>query len=428
LASERELAEAHAYFDALGMVEAEAPGAPVDLARLGAALLELYAPAEPRPDTHVELLTIHKSKGLQFDTVIVPGLERVGGSDTPPLLRWLKVPRRGGHQLIIAPVAATGADEANPLYRWLGGLEREKLKQEKRRLLYVAATRAERSLHLLGTCEVIADRKTGELKVRAPDESSALGLLWANPAVGAEFDRRLAQTGDFPGEPGKAIPRDPLLLRLPADWQRPAPPPAPAISSRELARATAATALEFDWASATARHVGTVVHRELQRLARGPAPSQLDDALSHALQRRFTVELAELGVPHERRAAAAAKAVDAIGRTLADARGRWLLQRTHGDAESELALTGMVERAIVSVVIDRTFVDAAGVRWIIDYKTSSHEGAGLDEFLDRERERYRPQLERYAALLRGFGDGPIRLGLYFPLLSAWREWPAAGVD
>jgi len=424
LGTERELGEARAYFDALAAVEAEAPGAPVDLAQLGEALLELYAPAEPRPDTHVELLTIHKSKGLQFDTVIVPGLERVGRSDTTPLLRWVKLPRRGGHQLIIAPVAATGVDEANPLYRWLGRLEREKLQQEKRRLLYVAATRAERSLHLLGSCEVIADRKTGELKVRAPSESSALGLLWANPVVGAEFDRRLAETGDFAGEPGKPIPRDPLLSRLPADWQRPAAPPAPVITIRELARVTAATTLEFDWASATARHVGTVVHRELQRLACGLAPLQLDDERCRVLQRRFTAELAELGVPHERREAAAARAVEAIRRMLADGRGRWLLQPSHGDAQSELALTGLVERVVVSVIIDRTFIDEEGVRWVVDYKTSSHEGAGLEEFLDSERERYRPQLERYARLLRGLGTEPIRLGLYFPLLTAWREWPA----
>jgi len=75
-------------------------------------------------------------------------------------------------------------------------------------------------------------------------------------------------------------------------------------------------------------------------------------------------------------------------------------------------------------VIDRAFVDAAGVRWIVDYKTSRHEGAGREEFLDREQERYRPQLERYAALMRKLGPEPVRLGLYFPLLGAWREWDA----
>ncbi len=39
-----------------------------------------------------------------------------------------------------------------------------------------------------------------------------------------------------------------------------------------------------------------------------------------------------------------------------------------------------------------------------------------------ERERYAPQLERYATLMRPLGDEPMRVGLYFPLLSAWREW------
>jgi ATP-dependent exoDNAse (exonuclease V) beta subunit len=81
----------------------------------------------------------------------------------------------------------------------------------------------------------------------------------------------------------------------------------------------------------------------------------------------------------------------------------------------------------VSIVIDRTFVDESGVRWIVDYKTSAHEGADLEAFLDNERERYRPQLERYANLLRPLGAEPIRLGLYFPLLSAWREWDAEEV-
>jgi hypothetical protein len=85
-------------------------------------------------------------------------------------------------------------------------------------------------------------------------------------------------------------------------------------------------------------------------------------------------------------------------------------------------LSGRVGPDIVSIIIDRTFVDATGTRWIIDYKTSTHEGSGLDAFLDNERERYRPQLERYAELVGALGNEPIRLGLYFPLMSAWREW------
>ncbi len=70
-------------------------------------------------------------------------------------------------------------------------------------------------------------------------------------------------------------------------------------------------------------------------------------------------------------------------------------------------------------MIDRTFIDAQGRRHIVDYKTSGHEGADKEGFLDREQERYRVQLERYAAAL---GAESSELGLYFPLLSKWREW------
>jgi hypothetical protein len=64
----------------------------------------------------------------------------------------------------------------------------------------------------------------------------------------------------------------------------------------------------------------------------------------------------------------------------------------------------------------------------VDYKTGTHEGADLEAFLDRERERYRPQLERYAQLMRGLDARPIRLGLYFPLLGGWREWEFSAAD
>jgi ATP-dependent helicase/nuclease subunit A len=422
LDSERELDEARAYLEALGEVEAATPGAPVDLARLGEALQDLYAPTRPLPDTRVELLTIHKSKGLQFDTVIVPGLERVGRADTPPLLRWLKVPGQGEQRLLIAPIAESGADAGNPLHAWLGQLESEKLLHEKRRLLYVAATRAERSLHLLGSCAVDQDDATGEYTVRAPNESCALGLLWHDPRIPVAFTQRLAEVSGIEGEERPGIPRDPMLRFLPDGWRVPAPPAGPSIVVRQLSRAVATANVEFDWASETARHVGTVVHRALQLHARGRLAAPAGEAVPRALLRRYASELAELGVPHDRREAAAARVLQAVTRTLGDERGRWLLQAPHRDAQSEFALTGMLDRDLVSVVIDRTFVDAAGTRWIVDYKTSGHEGAGLDEFLDRERERYRAQLERYARLLQAFGGEPIRLGLYFPLLSAWREW------
>jgi hypothetical protein len=61
---------------------------------------------------------------------------------------------------------------------------------------------------------------------------------------------------------------------------------------------------------------------------------------------------------------------------------------------------------------------------VIDFKTSRHEGGGLETFLQHEIERYRPQLETYVALARGLGPQPVKAGLYFPLLGVFRELPA----
>jgi len=64
---------------------------------------------------------------------------------------------------------------------------------------------------------------------------------------------------------------------------------------------------------------------------------------------------------------------------------------------------------------------ADGIRWVVDFKTSTHEGGNLETFLADEVRRYEGQLRRYAYLARQLGSEPVRAGLYFPLLGAWRE-------
>ena len=93
-----------------------------------------------------------------------------------------------------------------------------------------------------------------------------------------------------------------------------------------------------------------------------------------------------------------------------------------------------MEDKLFDTIVDRTLIDAEGRRWIIDFKTGEHGGAALEEFLGEEQRRYAEQMSTYAALLRMREDRPIMLGLYFPLLDAWREWAfaeesvSAGVD
>ncbi|MGA8707923.1 MAG: PD-(D/E)XK nuclease family protein, partial [Steroidobacteraceae bacterium] len=176
---------------------------------------------------------------------------------------------------------------------------------------------------------------------------------------------------------------------------------------------------EYSWVGLTARAVGTIVHAELRRLASQPELPQAGERQQRA--GHYGAWLSELGVPAEAHAGAEALVVEALERTLADPRGRWLLSAQHPAAESEWRLTGTHEGRIVNVVFDRMLIDDQRQRWIIDYKTSRHEGGELAQFIEREAERYTPQLQRYAALAAALGNEVVRVALYFPLLGVFRE-------
>jgi ATP-dependent exoDNAse (exonuclease V) beta subunit len=413
------LADAEAFLALLGELEgaAEAPEAEAMLE----AVERLYAPPHPTAGEQVQVMTIHAAKGLEFDTVILPGLGKRSKRDDPELLLWWERPDSGGGELLLAPLGERG--ERDPCYEFLRGVEQEKARHEMGRLLYVAATRAKRALHLLAHAE---PRSDGSFK---PGTDTFLERLW--PAVAARFAALEAPDGAHGVEPGGSEQAPPAAIRrLVEGWRAPEPPArvlAPGAPEPVAAdEPEAPPPLEYLWTRTATRHVGTVVHLAMQRMAALGAPAQQPSWI----QRRRALHraaLARLGVPRGGLEEALQRVETALLDTVEDPRGRWVLA-AHPESACELPLTGWEGGRPVEVILDRTFVDDRGVRWIIDYKTGSHEGAESEAFLDAERERYRPQLERYARILAGMSGEPprrpIRLGLYFPLLRGWREWEA----
>jgi len=117
---------------------------------------------------------------------------------------------------------------------------------------------------------------------------------------------------------------------------------------------------------------------------------------------------------------------EALCNTLADKQGLWILS-DHAHGRCEYALSACIDNRIVNVVMDRTFIDAGGQRWIVDYKISRHEGGDVEAFLDNEQQRYCRQLERYGRIMRLVEpERAVNLALYFPLLKGWRSWEYAG--
>jgi ATP-dependent exoDNAse (exonuclease V) beta subunit len=402
--------DARRFFDALA--EHDDPASLVG-ERMDSLTERLYSTAPPQTGA-IEVMTMHAAKGLEWDVVILPGLGRRGAHETDPLLHWIELPRPAeGTDLLLAPIRSNEEEPDGSLAPYIKSLKRARKALERVRQLYVATTRARLSLHLLAA----ADARTRAGEPAAPAPGSLLATLW--PAIDEQF-RALQPAGNTPGNTrGPAALAAPTLTRLPEQWVMAMPPDPPVLSRLLLSSPLSAGAPEYSWVGSTARAIGTIVHAELRRLAAMhvlPAPQDLDRRAS-----RYGSWLAELGVPPDERPVAEARILEALERTLADPRGRWLLSGAPGRAHSEWRLSGLHEGRIVNVVFDRMLLDEHGERWVIDFKTSRHEGGGIEAFISQEVERYGPQLRRYAALAEALGQERVRVALYFPLLGVFRE-------
>ena len=404
--SPTDLEDADIFLDHLEA--AESAGDLDDFAAFEESLAALFAlPDVDAPET-LQVMTIHKAKGLEFDTVIVPGLGLRNRQDDPKLFMWMDTPQAG---LVLAPIA--GAEETGKeatIYDFIRRLDRQKGDHESVRLVYVAATRAKRALHLMGSM-----RRDAHGDVAPPAKGSLLEKLWPvlAPAMAAQLpEHAAARRADAPA-PVVAAARQGELRRLKlAEFHYEIPA---AVAWSPASDTRTRDEVEFSWAGETARHVGSVVHRWLQRLAREGLEGW-DGTRITAARDSIDAQLAARGVADADLPAAGTRVTAALESALGDPRGRWLLG-PHRDARSEHRVTAMLDGVQRSVIIDRLFTDEKGRRWIIDYKTSIHEGAGLEAFLDREVERYRPQLKGYAAAI----GGDASLALYFPLVKGWRE-------
>lgn len=396
LEDENGIDDAEAFFSLLQSIEETGRA---DIPFLEARIEHLCA-GGGKEGAPLEVMTIHKAKGLEFDNVIIPGLGKYSRSEEKRILVWME----RGEDILLAPVERKGAEQSGGVYEYLFSLHEEKVELESARLLYVAATRARQSLYLLGHLTVDED---GGMR---PDVRSFLNKL--SHAFTKEMVREIeAQENGKAGEPR---PRK----RLKSDFSL--PEPALAVHVDSVERTVGALSPEFYWAGEAVRHLGTVVHRYLCRIARDGADAWSKERVTSE-EGRILAMLRSLGLDRKEASRAAKQGVERIIRALEDEKGRWILGR-HREEATEYALTAVLKGEIVHVVMDRTFVDSNGVRWVIDYKTGEHEGGGLDEFLASEKERYSPQLERYAEALRAGGENrEIRKGLYYPAHSAWVE-------
>jgi ATP-dependent exoDNAse (exonuclease V) beta subunit len=457
------------------------PGGEQDLLgpALDAALDKLTALPDPQAatDCGVQLMTIHKSKGLEFEVVIVPDLQAGCGRGSRKMLSWLErglaFPDDSGEitEFLIAPLQSKGADRGKAK-EWVDRVCRERESQEDRRILYVAATRAREELHLFASpvCKVDSN---GELTL--PDPAASL-LATAWPALGEEVRSRFeewkaaeeAKTASQP-EPADiesiaasaqgnllimpSPPRPTLLRRLPPNYRplQTTEANSPDVSPTTTAGAPSIPRPYAEWVgnhesnpaspeSLYTRHegglltraLGTAVHAFLEALARLRTNSDWPaarEALTR-LEPRIAAHVRATGLDPSQAARIAAEALRHALNASRDPAGQWILS-PRADAVSEASWTGIVSGSLHTVRIDRVFragptPDSEGddCWWIVDYKTAHADTLNSQAALPALRLQFAPQIEAYAAVLRNLhnGDKPIRAGLYYPRMLLFDWW------
>jgi ATP-dependent exoDNAse (exonuclease V) beta subunit len=446
------------------------PGGEPDLLGPGldAALDKLTAlpDLEAGSDCGVQLMTIHKSKGLEFEVVIVPELQAAAGRGKPRMLSWLE---RGlteqddsGEitEFLIAPFQRKGTDKGSAK-AWVDRVYRERESQETRRILYVAVTRAREELHLFA--RPACKEESGGFTLVEP-AYSLLATAW--PAlendIRARFEEwKAARTASEDHEDqeiesiaasaeGNLLEMPPsirptLLRRLPPDYK----PGAPGLDSEtwESRRTRSSLASETQERSLYTRHeggllsraLGTAVHTLLEELARLRLTHEWEAACA-ALQHfgpRVAAQARAVGVDQAQAAQIAAQALQLALNASHDPIGSWILS-PHAGADSEAGWAGVVAGGLRTVRVDRVFragptpgsirMKGEDCWWIIDYKIAHADNADPAKALPAFRALFAPQVEAYAELLRNLHgtETPgctIRAGLYYPrmlLLDWWQ--------
>ena len=384
----------------------EAGGSLTDVAMLESILEDEKVSSSTR--SRVQVMTMHRAKGLEFDHVLLYGLGRQPGGDSGRVLSWFDIPaRHGDEEKIISPIGPRAEVERDPVHRYIAAVAAEKDAHEQGRLVYVACTRARKNLHIVGNVSVARDGSA----CKAPRSDSLLSLLW--PALERDFVAAFDSWAGDDDATDETAYIEPQRHCFAKPWQLPQPPLPPGQQAND--DGADANEVEFYWVGTEARIAGTLVHRWLELITTGRAASH-----QAAVTLRW---LRENGIGTDAAGDIVGRVAKAVEAILADSQGSWLLA---GPGHAELALSGVYDGEVTSIVLDRVRIDG-DTHWIVDYKTSSHEGGNLRGFLAAEVERYTPQLKKYGSIYSAWAGVSPRCALYFPLLQEFVEvdWQSA---
>ncbi|NNM59424.1 MAG: UvrD-helicase domain-containing protein, partial [Legionellales bacterium] len=404
------LTDAKSYFDLLTTFESGNES--LQFNDLEEKLKKAYSLSPLTEKARISIMTMHKAKGLEFDTVILPALESRTRPDDKNILVWMDQPR--SHQVdndILLAICQPSGMENDKLYNYIRSLEKEKAQLEATRLLYVAATRAKKQLHYYFKFD--GSQEPGN------NNSCFLDLLW--PII----KNNIIDTFEKPQlihstpELNSSDLETPIIFhRLSTDFKLPDDIDLHLVEKKIASNED----VRFDWNEKNQidRQIGTILHRIFKAIAK----QGLQDwqSLTETEKNSRIEILSQLeALPAHTIPAAKVKILFCLDKMFHSTRGQWLFtQLSQAAARVEFALETLQYHEVKQYILDATFIDEHNTRWIVDYKTADNPD-NVATFLEEKQQLYAPQLEKYGELLAKMEKRPTRLALYFPMLDEWVE-------
>ena len=320
----------------------------------------------------IKFLTIQKSKGLEFDHVIIPNLNKRTRNEESDLVLYDK-----------STLSIKNPGNDKNLHSYHAYKERKRLDNEKIRLLYVAMTRAKNKCYLIGTV-----KKEGDLVI--PNSGTFMNILW--PFFSDKFTEIATPEDENSFE--KFIPK---LRRLNDNFYS---------GDKRYKRSIDTEELSFCYPNMSTdiqRFTGNIVHKYLEIIVKKQLDidkilcNKLDYTESLYLGKNFKKKDIKIGLNLVK------KSLEMLKKT---SDGRWILNRYLAD-NSEVSYLLESNNTTTQHIPDRSFIEN-DIQWIIDYKTPFSPIKNLAV----EAKKHLPQLRLYETIFKG-NKRVIQKAIYF---------------
>ncbi|CAM4455262.1 MAG: ATP-dependent helicase/nuclease subunit A [Legionellaceae bacterium] len=404
LLNKNDLLDVQTFFETLEKVDIG--GTIANFSQLYNHLNKLYESPNNQQGNAVEIMSIHKSKGLEFDTVIIPSLGREIPYDDPQLLLWMERPKQhGGWDLLAAPIRAAH-EEYDPVYRYLRDEENNKNVYEMGRLLYVAVTRAKKHLHLLGHCSVEnPPKKDAFLK---PAKNSLLAQLW--PQIDSHFQLQIIENHNKLNDENTIIEKKANLRRLKSHWQLPIPNTSFLMTQKPHWIKNSAHELPLPYPDVQLhkilspyvpliyqkKEISLNFVRYLKNSLKQQQVSEHDIEFCLQIVKTITEKIKD------------------------DGQAKWLFMQ-HQFNQANLCFDFIENQQCIQFTIDWYFIDEQQQQWFILYDFLPCNESEKASFIQHALQRYQSTFEKINQLPLLEQAKQTRKGIYFPLFNEWIE-------